>query len=303
MSDKMNVVTSENSADFYAKKLDLATEPPVEAAVEETPAEPTEPEVSESESEAEEKPATEQKKPNPKIEKRFSELTKQREEARKDAEREREQREALERRIADLERSNKPATNVQDEPEDEPQPSQFQDAFEYARALADFSARKALAERDKAEQERKSQEEQAKKVDAWNKRQNEVMAELEDYQEMIASSDVKVTDAIRDAIIESDVGPRILYQLAENPELADKLNGMSTASALREIGKMEARLERQQPKEESKPEPVAKKTNAPAPIKPLSSASAAAETLMDSNGSYYGTYAQYKAERKAGKIR
>ena len=294
-----NVLTSENSAEFYAKKLDLATEAaPSEAAQEETQAEPVVEPVGESESEAENEPATEERKPNPKLEKRFSELTKQREEARKEAQREREAREALESRLQALE--GRQPQQQQAAVDQEPQPSQFSDAFEYAKALAEYSTEKALRDRDQQEANRKVEQESAKRVEAFLERQNAVKAELPDYEDMVASSDVVVSDQIRDAIIESDVGPRILYHLAENPELAEELAAMSTISALRKIGKLEAQFEKSS---EPVSKPVAKKSNAPAPIKPLQATSAATDTPIDSNGEFHGSYQQWRESRKAGKIR
>ena len=236
MSEKEagNVVTSANAEEFYANRLGLAEEAPVEA-VEEKSAEPTEEANDQSEQPTEEieTKATEEKKQNPKLEKRFSELTKQREEARKEAAKEREARESLESRIKELEGRAEPKPveeNVK------PSPSQFNDAFEYAEALAEWSAENALLNRDKAENERKAQEERSKIIKSWNDRLVNVKADLPDYDEMIASaSDITVNDAIRDAMLESEQGPRILYHLAENPELAEKLNTLSTVSALREI--------------------------------------------------------------------
>ena len=80
MSDKeaSQVLTSDNSAEFYANRLGLADQPEVEAVQ----TEPTE--VVEERSEPEiEKEQEEKPKANPKLERRFSEITKQREEARK----------------------------------------------------------------------------------------------------------------------------------------------------------------------------------------------------------------------------
>ena len=143
MSEKEagSVLTSENSADFYANRLGLADRETPEA-VETEPV--VEAEQSKPEAEDDAKP-TEEKKQNPKLEKRFSDITKQREEARKEAQQEREQRQVLELRLAALEQQNRPPARNIDE---EPQPSQFQDAFEYAKALAEFSTEKALAERE-----------------------------------------------------------------------------------------------------------------------------------------------------------
>ena len=308
MSEKEagSVVTSANAEEFYANRLGLAEEAPVEA-VEEKSAEPTEEANDQSEQPTEEieTKATEEKKQNPKLEKRFSELTKQREEARKEAAKEREARESLENRIKELEGRAEPKPveeNVK------PSPSQFNDAFEYAEALAEWSAENALLNRDKAEAERKVQDERSKVIKSWNDRLINVKADLPDYDEMIASaSDITVNDAIRDAMLESEQGPRILYHLAENPELAEKLNTLSTVSALREIGKLEAKFEASETPKDAKTDaetkPSIARSKAPAPISPIKTSSAVADVGVGSDGEFHGTYQQWRESRKAGKIR
>ena len=293
-----NVVTSENAAEFYAQKLGLApAEPTPEADVAETQQqEPGTEEVDGSEPEAKEeaKSQDEPKKANPKLERRFSEITKQREEARREAEAERQRRVELEERLAALERQQAPKQPVVDQ---EPQPSQFQDAFEYAKALAEYTADKRIEEMKRQEAEAKVEAERQKVIETWTQKVEQVKAELPDFDDMVASSDVVVSNDIRDAILESDVRPKILYHLAENSEFAKKVAAMPTRAALKEIGKLEARFEA---KAEEKP--VAK-SKAPAPVTPIRAASGVAETKMSSDGQWYGSYAEWKAARKAGKVR
>jgi len=297
-----SVVTSDNLADFHAEKLGLASqEAPSEAeVVEKSPT--SEPEIeaqAESEPEAEEEAkATEERKSNPKIERRFSELTKRAKQAEA-------QKAELESRLQELEAKNAPQQQYQ-EPDvlgEKPQASQFQDAFEYAEALAEWSAEKALVERDKQEAERRANEERAKLNQAWTERVNKAKAEMPDFEEMVASSTVVVGDAVRDAILESDVGPQILYHLASDDDIAQKIAAMPPIKALREIGKLEARFEaKDAPKEEPKQEVVAR-SKAPAPIKPLTAGKGTSDVLIDGNGAFHGTYAQWKAARQAKRIR
>ena len=295
-----SVLTSENAAEFYAQKLGLApAEPPTEAekAVDHAEAEPVEVEAEGSEPEAKEEAKQEEpKKANPKLERRFSDLTKQREEARKEAQAERERREALEKRLADLEAKSQPAkAETYDE---EPQPSQFQDAFEYAKALAEYTADKRIEEMRKQEAEAKIAQERQKVIDSWAQRVQAAKAEMPDFDEMVASSEVVVSDAVRDSILESDVGPQILYHLAENEELARKISGMSDRAAVKELGKLEARFEKKP--EEVKP---VVKSKAPPPATPIRAAAGVADMPLDSDGRFYGSYAQWKAMRQQGKIR
>ena len=291
------VLTIENAAEFYANRLGLAESPaapvaeePSEPVVEETQSEP-------QEAEAEAKQEGERKQ-NPKLERRFSEITKQREEARKEAQREREAREALEQRLAALESQRQPQ-KMAEAVDQEPQPSQFSDAFEYAKALAEYTADKRIADMKREEAAAKEAEERQKVIQTWAKKVESAKATLPDFDDIVASSDVVVNDDIRDAILESDVGPQILYHLAENDEVARKIAGLSPKAALREIGKLEARFEA---KPEEKPAPVVK-SKAPAPIQPIRGGKNIPDVPRGSDGVFYGTAAQWKELRRAGKIR
>jgi hypothetical protein len=289
------VVTSENQAEFFAQKLNLAPEETTEAADD---AEPIESEV-ENEPEADdEAPAIENEGKPSKLKARFSELTKQREQARADAQRERDAREALEARLAALEQGQAPRQALVADAK--PTPDQFTDAFEYAEALAEFSAERALKERDRQDLERKAQEQQAKVVQTWTKRLEAAKVEIDDFDEMVSSSDIVVPNHIRDAILESDVGPQILYHLASNQDQARSFNDLTPAQALRAIGKLEAKFEKS---ETSKPERSVVKSKAPAPINPIKSSNATADNLVNSKGEFHGTYAAWRAARQAGKIR
>ena len=292
MSEKEagQVLTSENSQEFYANRLGLADQPEVEA-VQTEPTEETERSEPVEEKEQEEKP-----KANPKLERRFSEITKQREEARKEAQQEREARQALETRLAALERQPAPQAPKVDE---EPQPSQFNDAFEYAKALAEYTADKRIGEMRKQDAEAKEAQERQKVIDQWANKVQAAKTSLPDFDDIVASSDVVVNDDIRDAILESDVGPQILYHLAENEDVAKKIAGLSAKQALREIGKLEARFETKETK--SEPPPITR-SKAPAPINPLRGSNPA-DVPMSTNGEWHGTFQAWKEARKAGKIR
>jgi hypothetical protein len=299
MSEKNagQVLTSENAAEFYANRLGLAESESEPVAVEE--AEPVAEEEQSEPKEAEKEANQEgERKQNPKLEKRFSEITKQREEARQEAQRERQARVDLEQRLAALEQNRQPQQAVSID--QEPQPSQFSDAFEYAKALAEFSTERALAERDRQVAQAKEQEAQQKVIESWAQKVQAAKAELPDFDDLVASSDVVVNNAVRDAILESDVGPKILYHLAENNDLARKIAGLSPNAALREIGKLEAKFE-------AKPETVQTapvvRSKAPAPIQPIRGGQGKADVPISANGEFHGSYQAWKAARKSGKIR
>jgi len=288
-----NVVTSENLAEFNAKKMGLADRAPVEAVVENAPTEPTET-SNQSEPKAEsEATATEEKK-NPKLEKRFSDITKQREEARAEAKREREARESLETRLRELESRAQPKAP---EAAEEPKPEQFSDMYEYAKALTDYRVEQRLQEEKVRESQAKAEAERQKVINTWADRVKAAKSEMPDFEDMVGSADVVVSNEVRDAIFESEVGPRILYHLAENPEIAEKLQGMTVTGALRAIGKLEAQFEKTDAK------PVVGRSKAPAPINPIKSAANGRDVNLTADGQFHGSYQSWKAARLAGRIR
>ena len=305
MSEKEagQVLTSENAAEFYANRLGLAESNSESAVIEEEPQEPLAEEEQQSEPlEAEKEANPEGERKRPRLEKRFSErlseVTQQREQARQQAEQERQARLDLEKRLAAIEQQRQPeqAVNI----DQEPQPSQFSDAFEYAKALAEYSTEKALAERDRQVALAREQEAQQKIIQSWAQKVQAAKAELPDFDDLVASSDVVVNNAVRDAILESDVGPKILYHLAENDDLARKIAGMNPNAALREIGKLEARFEAKP--ETAQTAPIVR-SKAPTPIQPIRGGQGKPDVPISATGEFHGSYQAWKAARKSGKIR
>jgi len=292
------VLTSENAAEFYAQKMGLAAQ---DDSTEAANAEPVESETGKNELEADadsepkEAAAEEpEKKANPKIEKRIGEVVKQREQAKAEALKERAARESAEARLREYEQKATP----QKVADAEPKPEQFTDAFEYARALAEFSAEKALNDRDRQDAEKKAATERQQTLKQWSDKITAVKADLPDFEDIVSSSNVAVSDQVRDAILESDVGPQVLYYLAENPEFAQKLSEMSTITALVKIGNLEARFEKKEPAKAA-----ATKQKAPAPIKPIQGGGSGMDVQINSDGVFHGTFQSWKQARLAGKIR
>jgi hypothetical protein len=297
MAGAESIVTSETAATFYAERLGLAdSEPPTEAV------ETTEPAQSEqSEPEAKEE-AKEQdpEKSKEKLNKRFDKVSKRA----KDAEAKAAQ---LEKELNELRARANPEPVQEQKPvgDGKPRAEQFDDAYQYAEALAEWSAEQALLRRDAEEAQRKAQEAETKRAEAWNQKLEQARSKLDDFDRIVQSSTVVVSDEIKKAILESDIGAEILYELASDEEYATKIAEMDSVKALKEIGKLEAKLEakaEKKPKAEKIRETV-QSSKAPDPISPLTGGKAGADVLVDTNGEFYGTYAQWKAARQAGKVR
>lgn len=288
--DYTTVVTSENLSAFNAQASGFPAEEEIQAA------EIIEPEVIEPIVEEVEDKPEEAQKPKTGLEKRMHELTSKAKNADAELQKEREARQSLEARLKALE-----------EPKAEPEvvteigkpiPSQFTDAFEYAEALADWKVDqkfKAIEQKNAAE---KAEQEANKQVESWQARQSAVEIEYPDYAEVVAACDIKVSKEVQAAILESEVGPKVLYHLASNPEEAARISGLPMVTALREIGKLEARFETKK----DAPAISAKASKAPPPIAPLK-ATTVMDNKIDSDGEFHGTPAEYKALRLAGKIK
>jgi hypothetical protein len=295
-----SVITSENAADFYAKNLGLADEQaPTEA---ETVDSEPESEVEQSEPEAkEEAKKQDPEKSRDKLNKRFDKVSKRAQESEAKAAQ-------LEKELQELKARVNPQQQQEQKPvvyEGKPKADQFNDAYEYAEALAEWSAENALLRRDAEEAGRKAQEAEAKKIESWNKKLEKAKEDLPDFDRIVQSSDVIVSDEIKKAILESDVGPQVLYALASDEDFARKLTEMDSVKALKEIGKLEAKFEAKEVKtpKADKQKAIVSGSKAPEPIRPLSGGKVGADILVDTNGEFHGTYAQWKAARQSGKVR
>lgn len=294
-----NVITSENLAEFTSKRLGLSDIAP---AAEQKEADP-EPKNAESgaktdpegdkkaDSEGEQKPEG-QKKPKNGFSERITEVIAQRKAAEERAA-------AAEARAAELEAklAPKPAADAK------PDPATYTDHFKYAEDLANWSAKNALSERDRADREQREADRQAEMRTQWNAKQEKARAAHEDHDDVIAQSTIMVPNHVRDAIIESDSGPELLYYLAQNPEHAERIGKMTPARAGIELGKIEAKLEAPAaaaPKAEAKA--AAEVSRAPEPITPLKGGNGAVEVPINSKGEFTGTFAQFKQLRQQGKI-
>ena len=222
-----SVVTSSNAAEFYAERLGLADQDTTEADTSSEPAEIEKQSKPQAEEEAKE---AEAEKPKDKLNKRFEKVSRRAEEAEAKAR-------EYENRLKEYEaRGTEPA--VKKVVEGKPDASQFNDAFEYAEALAEWSAENALKQRDEQEAVRKQQAEQEKITKSWNKKLDKAKAQYSDFDDVVKSANTVVSNEIRDSILESDVGPQLLYFLASDEDFAKKLTEMPVIKALREIGKL-----------------------------------------------------------------
>lgn len=226
-----------------------------ESADEAEPSEDDEQDDDEADDEAEEKDEESDEKPRRRsgFQKRIDRLT-------------REKRE-LEARLAVAEKAKEETPKEEAkpaEPKGKPKAEDFDSYDEFTEALTDWK----LAEKDRAQAAARdrAQAEEAHKavVGKWQERAAVVKKANPDYEKVLDSAaDVPIPGYVEAALLESDLGPEIAYHLAKNRKELERIVALSPASAGREIGKIEARLESRP----ATPKPTVSK--APKPVKPV----------------------------------
>jgi erythromycin esterase-like protein len=122
------------------------------------------------------------------------------------------------------------------------------------------------------ESTKKAETEQAQKQkveDVFKAQVNTAREEIDDYDE-VAFAKFPVTDVMADAIRESELGARVLYELGKNQQEAARIAQLGPLAQAREIGKIEARIaqEKSKPAEEAEqPAPVSKAPPPPTPVR------------------------------------
>ena len=154
--------------------------------------------------------------------------------------------------------------------EDKPPTREQYDSYEaYLDAKADFTGRKAAKEqraKDEAEQKtRVAQEAAVERIKTFQAKVTEKYPDLSERAESIAH--VEMPPGMGEAISESEFGPDILNHFADNPKDFERIAALSPSAAIREVGRLEARLEGAA-KPAAEPE-VKKPSAAPAPLKPV----------------------------------
>lgn len=148
----------------------------------------------------------------------------------------------------------------------EPKREAFEDYEAYIEARAEWKAEQALLKHREAEKKQSVEQTRATEAQKLQARYQDTVeaarVELPDFDEVVGEADIPITDAMRDAILDSPLGAKLTYHLAKHPEEVERIARMSPVQQLKAIGVIEASLS----------SPV-KTTKAPAPIKPIGGAS------------------------------
>lgn len=207
-------------------------------------------------------PDTEQKpdgdaRPPKGVQKRLDELTR----------RANDERRLNERLIGLLEKSvlSGTAPKVDQAPSGPPQREQYETFEQYLEAKADYQVTQKVKEIEQKAERSKAEREVVQRETTWKQKLDAAATKFDDFEDVVFSDDLAITDVMGEAIKDSDVGPEVAYYLGKNASEAKRIASLSPVAQVREIGKIEAQLN-------SKPARQASK--APAPIEPVGSGKA-----------------------------
>lgn len=187
--------------------------------------------------------------------------------------REREHERAEKQRLLDImarqqqpqQERQQPAAKGNEEP---PKLNDFDDYEKYLSAKFRYEAKQAYAEQKRLDEENATKAQHQRQVHEQHQKLIEKQSALRKmteaaekkypdfYDKVFNQPDLPITPIIGEAILESEMGQDVAYYLGTHPAEAERLAKLSPTAALREFGKIEAALSKQQ-------------SSAPPPINPL----------------------------------
>lgn len=152
----------------------------------------------------------------------------------------------------------------------EPDPDKFESHTAYLKAVVKWELKQEEAEKKAKEREVQVKSEFETRVSGFQNKVKEFQKVTEDFSDVMEDvDDIPMSIGIQEALLDSDLGPQVMYELAKNRTEYERINKLSVVAAAKEIGKLEARISsesQEKPKEETK-----KLTKAPPPLKPAAS--------------------------------
>ena len=198
-----------------------------------------------------------------------------------------------------------PAQQEQRQEEKQPTRDQFGTYEEFLEAKAEFTGRQAADRYHKESIAKQKAETEAKTAtERTNGFKSKLLDKYPDIGERAADiAHVVIPAHMIEAFQDSAVGPEMFDNFVQNPKELERIMALSPSASLREIGKLEARLEAAATKSD---EPIAaavkQVSRAPTPIRPLggSAVNADSEPSHENPDAWRAWRDKQVAKRKAG---
>ena len=167
-----------------------------------------------------------------------------------------------EKEVATSEKSSKPDAD------------DFEDHSDYIEALTDWKVEQKLQANNAKMREESIKKNHQTRVATFREKVEEFAQDHEDFDDIVGAVEVPMTDTVREAILTSDNGPAVIYELAKDVEKFEKICKMPAIASAKAIGAIEARLSSDSVETKQASKPNVKK--APKPIEPVKTTSAVA---------------------------
>lgn len=166
----------------------------------------------------------------------------------------------------------------------EPNPDDYETSTEFYRAHARWAAQEEIRAVKETERQEKMRLEAESKKTSFQSKVQDFQKAHDDFDDVIADvDDIMMSPAISQAILESDNGPELMYELAKNKKEYERICSLPPFESVRALGRFEAKY-LSQPSEEKTVSKTITTTKAPPPPKPISSSSAnGRKSIWDDN--------------------
>ena len=145
---------------------------------------------------------------------------------------------------------------TQEAPKGMPQPAQFQDYESYVEALTDWKVDQKLAARQAETEAHQRQRQAAERASQVQAKLSSASDKYDDFEDVALNPSVPITQAMAEAIAESDMGGDVAYYLGSNLVEALRISQLSAVGQIREIAKIEAKLTAAPPVTTKAPPPI-----------------------------------------------
>ena len=183
--------------------------------------------------------------------------------------------ERLTRQVEELsERERRLLAGVQQPPQQQrppvdaaPRQEDYPDYDAWDNARIEYRVAQALESRERQAAQQRIAQEQAEQVQGWHSRVGQFKQQTEDFDDVLESVDhIQIPRPLQMAIMEDEMGPRLAYELARNPEAFARIAKLpSPLAAIKALGEFKAGITT------AKAAPPQRKpvSNAPEPIRPV----------------------------------
>ncbi len=161
---------------------------------------------------------------------------------------------------------------------EKPKLADFESVEDYVEAREQYLKKELLTELERTAATKTAQ---ATAQQTYIQKVQAAKTELPDWDDVMAeAADEPTAPETVEFCMDSEIGPKIAYHLAKNPELHDRINAMSPVRRIAELGKLEEKLTT---KKAAEPKPV---TKAPGKLTEVTGGGAPTRLSTDNPKSY-----------------